>query len=182
MKLYNVMHFIICFIVLGGRFLAFLDKDGALTLTPAERLFVVKSKISPKQTKKQSKKVIGHGAEEHLECVKRDLREELSSERLLPILKEFACYPERYRALIWTNILQLPSNRIAFSALVEKNSQSSKTTFSNVALADHAKQKSLTTMLSCLINWYPLLEQCEFLPDFIFPFVTVFQVLILLTS
>lgn len=157
--------------------MAFLDKDGAMTLTPAERLFVAKSKTAPKQIKKQpSKKVIGHGAEEHLECVKRDLKEELSSERLLPILKEFTCYPEKYRALIWTNILQLPSNRIAFSGLVENNSQSGKTSFSDVALADHAKQKSLTTILSCLINWYPPLEHCEFLPDFIFPFVTVFQV------
>lgn len=160
--------------------MALLDKDGALSLTPAERLFVVQSKAAAKQNKKQPKKVIGHGAEEHLECVKRDLKEELSSERLLPILKEFTSYPEKYRALIWTNILQLPSNRIGYSALVEKNSQSSKTTFSNVSLADHAKQKSLTTTLSCLINWYPLLEQCEFLPDFIFPFVTVFQVKIVI--
>ncbi|XP_076234741.1 TBC1 domain family member 31 [Calliopsis andreniformis] len=162
-------------ISLNGRYIAYIEKEGHLKLIIAEKL--ISEKCETFQKLKEPCKPIAHGIQDHLQCVRQNLEHELRLERLIPILKEFGEYPEKYRTLIWSTILKLPGNRVAYSALANKavNSKFTSELLKNYPLANRNKRILLTTVINCLVQWCPLLAQCLFLPNLIFPFLMVFQ-------
>lgn len=167
----------------NGRYVAYIDVTGSLRLEVADTLLSIGS--NPKQKiegASQSRR--SHGAEEHLRCVRKYIKEELSMERLIPILKEFGEYPKKHRALIWTSILELPRNRNAYAALSNKSPQPGfmERILAEYPLADKSKALFLATIVNCLVHWCPLLSETTFLPRFVFPFLIVFQVVIFLTG
>jgi len=109
------------------------------------------------------------------------MKQELNIKRLMPILKEFGEYPEKYRILIWSTILKLPINKNAYVALASKVTRGglALNTLRNLPLADKSKASLLAMTMNCLLQWCPLLMQSLFLPNLIFPFLMVFQVLII---
>lgn len=161
----------------SGRYIAYIEKEGYLKLIIAEKLLAEKSETFQKI--KKPCRPVAHGINDHLQCVRQNLEHELRLDRLIPILKEFGEYPEKYRVLIWSTILKLSGNRDAYSALANKavNSNFTSELLKNYPLADRSKKILLMTTINCLIQWCPLLAQCSFLPNLIFPFLMVFQVI-----
>ena len=159
----------------SGRYIAQIEKEGHLKLIIAEKLLSEKGEASQKL--KEPCRPVAHGICDHLQCVRQNMEQELRLERVIPILKEFGEYPEEYRVLIWSTILKLPGNRSAYSTLAHKAANCNFTSelLRNYPLASRSKKTALTTIINCLIQWCPLLAQCSFLPNLIFPFLVVFQ-------
>lgn len=159
-----------------GRYVAYIEKEGNLKLLITELLFPKKCESSAKKLKEPCRPV-AHKVREHLNCVRKYIKQELRSERLMLILKEFGEYPEKYRVLIWSTVLQLPGNKTAYNALANKSASTHCPTviLKDYPLANRSKRMLLTTTVHCLIQWCPLLVQCTFLPNLIFPFLAIFQ-------
>ncbi|KAK2577263.1 hypothetical protein KPH14_003402 [Odynerus spinipes] len=158
-----------------GRYIAIIEKQGLLRLTFCEKLFPQKPIHAEKLEKKCRPQA--HEVNEHLQCIKQNIKQELRLERLLLILKEFGKYPDKYRSLIWSTILKLPANKTAFISLVNNVTHETVTLdmLKNYNLANRNKASLLTTIIDCLIQWCPLLAQSSFLPNLVFPFLVVFQ-------
>lgn len=102
-----------------GHYMASIGKHSVLVVTVLDKIF--RNKTEPPVTRTtQFRKLHVQKTEDHLRCVREALREELKLERLLPILKEFGEYPQKYRAPIWSTIANLPNNRKAYIALSNK--------------------------------------------------------------
>lgn len=160
-----------------GRYLVSIEKEGHLKLITTERIFQEKCQ-SPKKLKELCRPH-AHRVTDHLKCVRQIMHQELRLERLLLILKEFGEYPENYRVLIWSTILKLPANKSAYNALANKAVTANFVShiLKDYSLADRSKKVLLKTMVHCLIQWCPLLVQCTFIPNFVFPFLIIFQVI-----
>nr|XP_034191470.1 TBC1 domain family member 31-like [Osmia lignaria]XP_034195275.1 TBC1 domain family member 31-like [Osmia lignaria]XP_034195284.1 TBC1 domain family member 31-like [Osmia lignaria] len=158
-----------------GRYIAYIEKEGHLKLTVTEKLF--SEKCESLQKLKEPCRPVAHKVDDHLLWVRENIKEELRLERLMLILKEFGEYPEKYRVLIWSTILELPANKNAYNNLANKaaNSNFISEFLKNYPLADKSKKILLITTINCLIQWCPLLVQCSFLPNLVFPFLMVFQ-------
>ncbi|CAL7945564.1 unnamed protein product [Xylocopa violacea] len=158
-----------------GRYIVYIKKEGYLKLMTIETLFSEKCEAA--KTLKEACRPIAHKTDDHLQCVRQNIKHELSLEKLILILKEFGEYPEKYRILIWSTILQLPANRNAYNALANKAASThlSLDILKNYSLANRSKRMLLMTTVHCLIQWCPLLVQCSFLPNLIFPFLMIFQ-------
>nr|XP_031829585.1 TBC1 domain family member 31 [Nomia melanderi]XP_031829586.1 TBC1 domain family member 31 [Nomia melanderi]XP_031829587.1 TBC1 domain family member 31 [Nomia melanderi] len=158
-----------------GRYIALIELEGHLKLIITEKLF--SDKCEPVKKLKESCRPVAHGIPDHLQCIKQLMKQELRLERLIPILKEFGEYPEKYRVPIWSNILKLPGNKSAYCALVNKaaNAHFSPELLKDYPLANRSKRALLKTIVNCLIQWSPILSQCVFLPNLVFPFLMVFQ-------
>ncbi|XP_033336407.2 TBC1 domain family member 31 [Megalopta genalis] len=158
-----------------GRYIAIIELEGCLKLIMTGKL--VSEKCKPMKKLKEPCRPIAHGIPDHLQCVRQLMKQELRLERLIPILKEFGEYPEKYRLLIWSTILELPGNRSAYCTLANEaaNVHYSPKFLKNYSLANRSKQILLTTTMNCLIQWCPLLSQCSFLPKLVFPFLMVSQ-------
>ncbi|XP_017888130.1 TBC1 domain family member 31 [Ceratina calcarata] len=159
----------------SGRYIAYIEKEGNLKLLVTELLFPKKCESTKKLA--EPCRPVAHKVREHLNCVRKYIKEELRSERLMLILKEFGEYPEKYRVLIWSTILQLPGNKTAYNALANKSAsiRYPSDILKDYPLASRSKRILLTTTVHCLIQWCPLLVQCTFLPNLIFPFLIIFQ-------
>ncbi|OAD55685.1 WD repeat-containing protein 67, partial [Eufriesea mexicana] len=159
----------------SGRYIAYIEKEGHLKLIITEKLF--SEKCESLQKIKESHRPLAHGIHDHLQCVKQCIKHELRLKRLILILKEFGEYPEKYRILIWSTILNLPANKSAYNALANKVASINFTSdiLKNYSLASRSKQILLMTTVHCLIEWCPLLIQCSFLPNIVFPFLIIFQ-------
>jgi hypothetical protein len=96
--------------------------------------------------------------------------------RLLPILKEFGEYPEKYRAVIWKTVLKLPQDQNSFSHLLKQGSHSCVENFpKKYSLVDQKALNNLSLIVSCLAHWTPLFAYIDFLPRFVFPFLKIFK-------
>lgn len=96
--------------------------------------------------------------------------------RLLPILKEFGEYPEKYRAMIWKTILKVPQNQIPFTTLLKRGYHSCVAPYAKqYPLADHKALNNLRQIVSCLAHWSEVFGHVEFLPNFVFPFLKHFK-------
>lgn len=96
--------------------------------------------------------------------------------RLLPILKEFGEYPEKYRPMIWKTILKLPQDQNSFARLVKQGPHSCVENFGKkFSLVDQKALNNLSTIVSCLAHWTPIFGYIDFLPKFIFPFLKIFK-------
>lgn len=93
-------------------------------------------------------------------------------ERLLPILREFTEYPEKYRIMMWKTLLKLPGDCKSFTVLLKQNLISSVSYYDKrFPLVDHKALSNLKQIVSCLIHWTPVFENVKYLPKFVFPFV-----------
>ncbi|CAK9801546.1 TBC1 domain family member 31 [Anthophora plagiata] len=158
-----------------GRYIAYIEKRGHLKLMFSEKIFPQKCDTVEKL--KELCRPVAHGIPEHLQYVKQGIKQELRLERLMLILKEFGEYPEKYRPLIWSTILKLPANKGAYNALANEAANANYTLdiLKNYPLASRSKRILLKTTVHCLIQWCPLLVQCSFLPNLVFPFLVIFQ-------
>lgn len=94
-------------------------------------------------------------------------------ERLLPILREFAEYPEKYRVMMWKTLLKLPDDYESFAILLKQNLISSVSNYDKrFPHIDHKAMASLKQIVSCLIHWTPVFENVKYLPKFVFPFLS----------
>jgi WD40 repeat protein len=158
-----------------GHYLAYISKNGYLEIIFLNKALNIHS--SPKLKKNKEQRKSPSKVEGHLKSVHRAIKEELQLQRLLPILKEFGEYPEKHRRLIWTTIMELPSNRKAYIDLTNKvPHQAMFKMLRNDLSSDKSRNTLLNLTLSCLIHWCPVLQECLFLPKLIEPFVNVFQV------
>lgn len=158
----------------AGRYIAHIDQEGCLNIMYTDKII---SKKCP-QPNRLLKPYRVHKISDHLEYVRQSMKQELDMKRLMPILKEFGEYPKKYRTLIWSTILKLPANKSAYVALASKVTRGrfALNTLRSLPLADKSKASLLAMTMDCLLQWCPLLIQSLFLPNFIFPFLMVFQV------
>jgi hypothetical protein len=96
--------------------------------------------------------------------------------RLLPILKEFGEYPEKYRAMIWKTVLKLPQDKSSFARLLKQGPHSCVDNFAKrYSLVDQKALSNLSITVSCLAHWTPIFAYIDFLPKFVFPFLKIFK-------
>ncbi|XP_012527193.1 TBC1 domain family member 31 [Monomorium pharaonis] len=159
----------------AGRYIAYIDQEGCLNITYMDKI-VLKKYLHPNESIKSSK-IYTHKISDHLECIRKSMKQELNMKRLMFILKEFGEYPKKYRILIWSTILKLPANKNAYVTLASKviHGRLVSNILTSLSLADKSKESLLVMATHCLVQWCPLLIQSSFLPSLIFPFLMVFQ-------
>jgi Rab-GTPase-TBC domain len=92
--------------------------------------------------------------------------------RMLPILKEFGEFPDKYRPMIWKTILKLPSNAESFGLLLKRGPHSCVTNFEKrYSLVDQRALSFLKKTISCLAHWTVVFGYVNYLPKFVFPFL-----------
>ena len=100
------------------------------------------------------------------------MSETMPRERLLPILREFGEFPEKYRLMMWKTLLKLPENSDTFALLLKKDSISSVSNYDDrFSLIDHKTMNNLKQIVSCIVHWTPVFENVSYLPKFVLPFV-----------
>ena len=100
----------------------------------------------------------------------------LDTSKLIEIVKEFGEYPQKYRMFIWKHILKLPENRQAYSALVEKGPHEAwKDLHIKCPLKSPKLLRALEKCVYALSHWTPLFGEIDYLPEFVFPFVKLYQ-------
>ena len=116
----------------------------------------------------------------------RDIR--LSKIKLDALLKTHGEFPAKYRCMIWRFLLEVPLNKAAFSIVSPAKSSSMSTT---TPTRDHIEfwqdlpqlyplqntklATNLQTLLVSLSRWCELFSQVSFMPQFVFPFVRLFD-------
>lgn len=96
----------------------------------------------------------------------------ISHARLLPILREYGEYPDKYRVMMWKTLLKLPENCDSFAKLLKQELISGVSNYDNrFSLADHKALTNLKQIISCIVHWTPVFENVKYLPKFVFPFV-----------
>lgn len=100
----------------------------------------------------------------------------LPKSRLLPILKEFGEYPEKYRQMIWKTILKLPLNENSFQMLLKRGQHSCVENYGKqFPLSDQKQLHQLQKIVSCLAFWSGVFAHVDFLPTLVFPFLKLFK-------
>ncbi|XP_077300310.1 TBC1 domain family member 31 [Arctopsyche grandis] len=99
----------------------------------------------------------------------------LNKTRLEKILSQFNEYPSKYRKTIWGALLDVPCNRNAFVNLINRPMHPLCANIEDeYKLPSSIYVKHLKRLLSCLFYWCPSLIKCNFLVEFVFPFVNAF--------
>lgn len=102
----------------------------------------------------------------------QELQKLLKRERLEAMLAEFGCYPEKYRFIIWSTLLELPSNAAQFQALLKRGQPLViKQRARNIKVKSDAQRRAVVKVWSCLAHWCKVFGHAEFMPDLIYPFV-----------
>jgi len=85
-------------------------------------------------------------------------------------------YPEKYRPFIWRYLLGLPTNKYAYDKLVKQGPHTSwKTISKTYPLKSKKLELKLIKCLSTLSHWCEVLSDSEWLPNFVFPFLNLFE-------
>ncbi|XP_020282987.1 TBC1 domain family member 31 isoform X2 [Pseudomyrmex gracilis] len=160
----------------AGKYIAHINLQGCLNVTRTREIVSRKYRESRKSSEPR-KVLCAHKTSDHLEFIRQRTKRELNIKRLMAILKEFGEYPKKYRVLIWSTILKLPSNKNAYVALVNKaiRNRFMLNSLKSYPLADRSKRSLLIATMDCLAHWCPTLMHASFLPNLIFPFLIVFQ-------
>lgn len=78
--------------------------------------------------------------------------------------------------MIWKAILDLPQNTTIFMELLKNELHICTANFDKTyPIADVSALRNLKKMVSCLAYWNPIFGNCKFLPNFVFPFIKVFE-------
>ncbi|KAK0175555.1 hypothetical protein PV327_009297 [Microctonus hyperodae] len=157
-----------------GQWIASILFDGSMIISEIDRLIRLQPEKVILQFGASCPK--SHNVNEHLKYIEQALKDSLPVRRLIPILKQYGVYPERYRFIIWRMIMELPLDRKAFAALNNKIPINEIANYSiNFQLADRPKASLLSSTVERLILLCPILKNCQYLPELIFPFIVVFQ-------
>ncbi|XP_011503379.1 PREDICTED: TBC1 domain family member 31 [Ceratosolen solmsi marchali] len=158
-----------------GHYMAYISKEGHLEIIVLNKILHLH--FNPRlRIKREQKKSVSHQTEDNLKYVHHAIKEELKLQRLMPILKEFGEYPEKHRRLIWTTIMELPSNKKAYNNFSNKAPHEAIFDILKIDIStDKTRNTPVSITLSCLLHWCPILEKCSFLPKLIAPFVNVFK-------
>ncbi|XP_017045234.1 TBC1 domain family member 31 [Drosophila ficusphila] len=104
--------------------------------------------------------------------VNQEVRHLLKPERLRAMLKEYGCYPEKYRFLIWTSLLELPCNGTQFQALIKLGPPPMvRNQAKKLKIKNEAQRRGVIKIWSCLAQWCKVLAHADFMPHIIYPFV-----------
>ncbi|XP_043642335.1 TBC1 domain family member 31 [Drosophila teissieri] len=104
--------------------------------------------------------------------VSKELRHLLNPQRLKTMLKEYGCYPEKYRYLIWTSLLDLPCNGPQFQELIKLGAPLMvRNRAKKLKIRNDQQRRVVIKIWSCLAQWCKVLAHADFLPHLIFPFV-----------
>uniref|UniRef100_A0A8C4RBW2 TBC1 domain family member 31 n=1 Tax=Eptatretus burgeri TaxID=7764 RepID=A0A8C4RBW2_EPTBU len=102
--------------------------------------------------------------------------EMLDRKRLVTFIKNFGQYPAKYRQLIWQSLLKLPQNNQIFTSLQNKETHQAFVELQKVYPRSSPKLHRVhIRILSALARWMPLFGEIGYLPQFVFPFVKLFQ-------
>ncbi|ALC41920.1 CG16896 [Drosophila busckii] len=102
--------------------------------------------------------------------MQHELRQLLKRERLEAMLREYGCYPEKYRFIIWSTLLQLPSNGAQFQALL-KLGQPAVVKQQCKKINKELPRRGVIKVWSCLAHWCKVFGYAEFMPHLLYPFV-----------
>ncbi|XP_063225210.1 TBC1 domain family member 31 [Bacillus rossius redtenbacheri] len=157
-----------------GRYVAMLLHSGDVNIYQSSRLLGQVPAVPGRGPEVRAPRRRSLGKQRH--ALLKQMKGQLQTDRLRPMLKQFGEYPEAYRGLIWRMLSRLPGNQAAFVSLVSRECP--------LALrdVDHAfpresrtVTKNLRRVLSCLAHWCPLFAEVEYLPRLALPFVVLFQ-------
>ncbi|EDW73950.1 uncharacterized protein Dwil_GK21641 [Drosophila willistoni] len=102
----------------------------------------------------------------------KEIRHLLKPDRLKAMLKEYGCYPEKYRFLIWTSLLDLPFNKTEFQGLLKLGPPLKiKNQAKELKIRQEAHRRGVIKIWSCLSQWCKVFAYAEFMPHLIYPFV-----------
>ena len=100
----------------------------------------------------------------------------LDTSKLVGIVKEYGEYPQKYRMFIWKHILNLPENRSSYIALQDMGVHDAwKDLHLKYPIKSRKILRSLEKCVNALSHWTPLFAEVSYLPEFIFPFVKMYQ-------
>ena len=180
----NILRFVLspdgvyCLCVMESGIVRVYDMETVL-----EKKKVVIQKVresSDKRNKEKSRKEIDiWKVKEGIHSTEPDTQDtgiSLDTNKLILIVKEFGEYPEKYRMFIWKHILKLPENRQAYSTLVAKGTHEAWKELSvKCPLKSPKLQRALEKCVNALSHWTPLFAEISYLPEFVFPFVKLYQ-------
>ena len=90
-------------------------------------------------------------------------------------LKKNAVFPDAHRGTIWSFLLDLPHNTLAFDNLIKKGVHRDFEDISKLfPLKNASLSKRLARVLSCLAHYCPLFSDTSLVPFLVFPFVKLF--------
>ncbi|XP_055380128.1 TBC1 domain family member 31-like [Condylostylus longicornis] len=156
-----------------GKLLFVILKTGEINIfqTSASMNTLISTQKNINVVKRFEKK---HDVDENF-ILTNELKSTLSRGQLLPILKEYGSYSNKYRHLIWNALLDLPSNNEHFSELLRKGFHSAVLKYDEeFPLKDVTLLRNLKRISSCLMYWSKILVECDYLPKLIFPFLKIF--------
>ncbi|CAG9804612.1 unnamed protein product [Chironomus riparius] len=174
------MHNVVSFVLsTNGKLLINLHHSGDLLVYNLENHLSALNKKIVTDTK------VNHNAfndeqknnREGLVDIQMKMKKAMPKARLLPILKEFGEYPEKFRPIMWKTLLKLPENCESFAILLKKDLYPSvRVCMSNYdkrpsSLDDQKTLNNLKHIMSCLFHWSKVFENVAYLAKFIFPFV-----------
>ena len=77
--------------------------------------------------------------------------------------------------LIWKHMLKLPENKETYGLILEKGLHPCTQHFDQTfPIRDVSAKRNLKRIISCLAHWSDVFAHCEFLPNFVFPFIKTF--------
>ncbi|KAL7736606.1 hypothetical protein ACLKA6_015244 [Drosophila palustris] len=103
--------------------------------------------------------------------VNQELRQLLKRDRLEAMLHEYGCYPEKYRFIIWSSLLELPCNGLQFQALLKLGEPAIvKQMARGLKIKSDVQRRGVIKVWSCLAHWCKVFGYAEFMPHLVFPF------------
>ncbi|XP_002018405.2 uncharacterized protein LOC6592286 [Drosophila persimilis] len=108
-------------------------------------------------------------------CMNQEVRHLLKRDRLKAMIKEYGCYPEKYRFLIWTSLLEIPCNGSQFQSLIKLGTpQNVRNQGRNLQIQNDAHRRGVIKVWGCLSQWCKVIAYANFMPHLIYPFVKQF--------
>ncbi|XP_022231882.2 TBC1 domain family member 31 [Drosophila obscura] len=105
-------------------------------------------------------------------CMNQEVRHLLKPDRLKAMLKEYGCYPEKYRFLIWTSLLELPCNGSQFQSLIKLGTPANVRNHGrNLKIRNDSQRRGVIKVWACLSQWCKVIAYADFMPHLIYPFV-----------
>lgn len=101
----------------------------------------------------------------------QELRQLLKRERLETMLREFGHYPEKYRFLIWSTLLELPCNGSKYQVLLKLGlpavlQQQAR----GLRIKNDSQRRCVIKVWSCLAHWCKVFGYVNWMPHLVYPF------------
>lgn len=137
--------------------------------------FIFRPKIQIKPHKLQKSSVVPKltaSKEVAIRYPPKKKKVEVEFSRLYAIVREFGEYPERYRFFIWSKLLRLPKNEKNLNSYLEGGLHDlCFMTNKGFPIANRTLKRAFTRMMSMLRYWCPLMQEIDYMPYLVFPFV-----------